>query len=329
MALIVVAADKGAPGVTTTALALAAVWPRPVLLAECDPAGGDLAFRFPAANGEPLDPRRGVLSLAVAARRGLQPGQLWEHTQKLYGGIDVLLGVTNADQGMGLGTFWGQLGRGLASVPQADVIADCGRLGSDSPVIDLLAEASSVLLLTRAEVGEVVRLRDRVVALAVAIAKRGRRGFFADIAVIADPKTLKTAQAEVAHVVGQGGAPARIIGGIASDARAAALLRGNWGGKLDKSLLIRSVREVAGQLVAALPAPAATPAAGYGAPHTPEPRHTADPLHARPAGHELSAGYQQTGYQPPSRTDGAPHQDAALPRADPATDPRMPQHRGW
>lgn len=333
MALIVVAADKGAPGVTTTALALAAVWPRPVLLAECDPAGGDLAFRFPAANGEPLDPRRGVLSLAVAARRGLQPGQLWEHTQKLYGGIDVLLGVTNADQGMGLGTFWGQLGRGLASVPQADVIADCGRLGSDSPVIDLLAEASSVLLLTRAEVGDVVRLRDRVVALAVAIAKRGRRGFFADIAVIADPKTLKTAQAEVAHVVGQGGAPARIIGGIASDARAAALLRGNWGGKLDKSLLIRSVREVAGQLVAASPAPAAIPAGDYAPPHAADPRHSADlrhsadPQHARPAGQELSGGYQQTGYQPPTRPDGAPHPDGP-PRADPATDPRMPQHRG-
>ena len=47
MALIAVAADKGAPGVTTTALALAAVWPRPVLLAECDPAGGDLVYRFP------------------------------------------------------------------------------------------------------------------------------------------------------------------------------------------------------------------------------------------------------------------------------------------
>jgi len=83
MALIAVAADKGAPGVTTTALALAAVWPRPVLLAECDPAGGDLVYRLPAADGGRLDQRRGLLSLAVAARRGLQPHQAWEHTQKL------------------------------------------------------------------------------------------------------------------------------------------------------------------------------------------------------------------------------------------------------
>jgi hypothetical protein len=260
MGLIVVAADKGAPGVTTTALALAAVWPRPVLLAECDPAGGDIAFRFPAADGERLDPRRGTLSLAVAARRGLQPGQVWEHTQKLYGGIDVLLGVTNADQGASLSVFWGQLGQVLASVPGADVIADCGRLGADGPVTDLLAEASRVLLLTRAEVGEVIRLRDRVVALAAAVEKRGRRGFSADVVVIADQKNFKAELTEVAHALGQGReprasrAPARVAGGIVSDARAAGLLRGHWGGKLDKSMLIRSVREIAGQLAATMPA---------------------------------------------------------------------------
>jgi hypothetical protein len=253
MGLIVVAADKGAPGVTTTALALAAVWPRPVLLAECDPAGGDLAYRFPASGGERLDPRRGMLSLAVAARHGLQPGQVWEHTQKLHGGMDVLLGVTNAEQGTSLSMLWGQLGRVLAGVPQADVIADCGRLGADGPVIDLLAEASEVLLLTRAEVGEVIRLRDRAVALAAAVEKRGRRGFTADVVVIADQKNFKAELAEVAHALSQGRAPARVVGGIISDSRAAGLLRGQWGGKLDKSLLIRSVRGIAGQLVAVMP----------------------------------------------------------------------------
>ncbi|HSS91257.1 MAG TPA: hypothetical protein VLL69_18210, partial [Streptosporangiaceae bacterium] len=73
MALVAVASDKGAPGVTTASVVLAAVWPRPVLLAECDPAGGDLRYRFRAADGGGLDPGRGLLSLAVAARRGLRP----------------------------------------------------------------------------------------------------------------------------------------------------------------------------------------------------------------------------------------------------------------
>jgi hypothetical protein len=291
MGLIVVAADKGAPGVTTTALALAAVWPRPVLLAECDPAGGDLAFRFPAADGERLDPRRGTLSLAVAARRGLQPGQVWEHTQKLYGGTDVLLGVTNADQGASLSMFWGQLGQVLASVPRADVIADCGRLGADGPVTDLLAEASRVLLLTRAEVGEVIRLRDRAVALAAAVEKRGRRGFSADVVVIADQKNFKGELTEVANALGQGRAPARVLGGIASDARAAGLLRGHWGGKLDKSMLIRSVREIAGQLAASMPS---QPAAA-------DPR----PAYERPAAQQAPVQQTASQYAPSQHESGS------------------------
>ena len=159
--LIAVAADKGAPGVTTTAIALAAVWPRPVLLAECDPAGGDIAYWLPAEGGGRLDPRRGLLSLAVAARRDLQPAQVWTHAQKLRGGLDVLLGVTNAEQGAGLEPLWGPVGGLLAGLPQADVIADCGRLGPDGPYYDLLAHAAAVVLVTRPSLGEVVRLRDR------------------------------------------------------------------------------------------------------------------------------------------------------------------------
>ena len=189
MALIAVAADKGAPGATTTALALAAVWPRPVLLAECDPAGGDLVYRLPAADGGRLDQRRGLLSLAVAARRGLQPHQAWEHTQKLNGGLDILTGVTNAEQGAGLNLLWGPVGRVLAASAQADVIADCGRLGVDGPLYDLLAEAAVMVLVTRASLGEVVRLRDRSAAVATALQKRGRTATAVEVVVIADHKT--------------------------------------------------------------------------------------------------------------------------------------------
>ena len=254
MALIAVAADKGAPGVTTTALALAAVWPRPVLLAECDPAGGDLVYRFPAAGGDRLDPRRGLLSLAVAARRGLQPHQAWEHTQKLNGGLDILTGVTSAEQGAGLNLLWGPVGRVLAGNSQADVIADCGRLGIDGPHYDLLAEAALVVLVTRASLGEVVRLRERVTAVAAALRKRGRAGAAAEVVVIADHKNLRNAIAEIGQALEPASAPARIAGGLAEDPRGADLLRGEWGGKLDKSLLIRTARDIAEHLAARLPA---------------------------------------------------------------------------
>jgi uncharacterized membrane protein YgcG len=242
--LIAVAADKGAPGVTTTAVALAAVWPRPVLLAECDPAGGDLVYRLPGEGGGRLDPRRGLLSLAVAARRDLQPTQLWAHAQKLRGGLDVLLGVTSAEQGAGLEPLWGPVGSVLAGLPQADVIADCGRLGPDGAYYDLLAHAAAVVLVTRPSLGEVVRLRDRAAAVSLAVRQRGGQDARIGVLVVADHRVFSRALAEVGQVLGT----VSMLGGIAFEPRSAELLRGEWGGRLDKSLLIRTAREVAGQL---------------------------------------------------------------------------------
>jgi hypothetical protein len=258
MALIAVAADKGAPGVTTASVALAAVWPRPVLLAECDPAGGDIAYGLPGADGSPLDPRRGLLSLAVAARRGLQPDQVWQHAQKLHGGLDVLAGVTSAEQGSGLEALWDTVGGLLARIPQADVIADCGRLGRDGPFYDLLAHAEAVVLITRASLAEVIRLRDRAAALASALQRRGRPGARIAVVVVADHKTFKTAIAEVGQAIGDTRSPARVIGGLAYEPKSASQLRGQWAGKLDKSLLIRTAREIAGYLAAQVP-PAEVP----------------------------------------------------------------------
>jgi MinD-like ATPase involved in chromosome partitioning or flagellar assembly len=270
MALIAIASDKGAPGVTTAALALAAVWPRPVLLAECDPAGGDLVYRFPAADGGHLDPRRGVLSLAVVARRGMQPQQVWEHTQKLHGGLDVLAGVTNAEQGAGLSLLWGPIGKVLASLPQADVIADCGRLGADGPLYDLLAEATTVVLVTRVHVADVIRLRDWAAAFAAAAASRGRRGFGVGVVVVADHKKFRAALGEVQQVLGQANARATVLGGIAHDVKGADLLGGEWGGNLDRTLLIKTAREVAQHLLVGLP-PIASPAAPRPPAMNPEP----------------------------------------------------------
>jgi hypothetical protein len=254
MALIAVAADKGSPGVTTSSVALAAVWPRPVLLAECDPAGGDLVYWLPAAAGGQLDSRRGLLSLAVAARRGLQPRQVWEHTQKLRGGLDVLAGVTSAEQGAGLEGLWVPVGAVLSALPGADVIADCGRVGADGPFGDLLAQAAVVVLITRAALGDVVRLRDRVTAVAAALHRRGRPGVRVGVVVIADHKNFGGAVAEIGKALADGGRPAAVLGGIAFEPKSADQLRGEWGGKLDRSLLIRTARQIAAQLCAGLPA---------------------------------------------------------------------------
>jgi MinD-like ATPase involved in chromosome partitioning or flagellar assembly len=308
MALIAIASDKGAPGVTTAALALAAVWPRPVLLAECDPAGGDLVYRFPAVGGGHLDPRRGVLSLAVVARRGMQPQQVWDHVQKLHGGLDVLAGVTNAEQGAGLSLLWGPIGKALASMPQADVIADCGRLGADGPLYDLLAEATTVVLVSKVHVADVIRLRDRATAFAAAAQSRGRRNFGVGVVVVADHKKFRASLGEVQHVLGQANAPATVLGGIAHDPKGADLLSGEWGGNLDRTMLIKTAREVARQLVQGLPPignPAepgpAMPAHAQPQPPHPQPPHP-QPPHPQPAprGARRATGPQPATGPPPA-----------------------------
>jgi hypothetical protein len=258
MALIAVAADKGAPGVTTACVALAAVWPRPVLLAECDPAGGDLVYRLPAAARGPLDPGRGLLSLAVAARRGIGPDQVLEHTQKVSGGIDVLVGVVTAEQGSGLEPLWGPVGAALARLPDSDVIADCGRIGVDGPHYDLLAYASSVVLITRASLEEVVRLRERVAAVTGALTLRHRQGIPIGVVVVADHRRFHAALSETGQALGPGG-PARIVGGLAYEPKSAEVLSGEWSGRLGRSLLLRTARDLAGRLTRSLDV-VATPA---------------------------------------------------------------------
>ena len=281
MALVAVAADKGAPGVSTASLALAAVWPRPVLLAEADPAGGDLVYRLPAADGGRLDPRRGLLSLAVAARRGIHPHQVWEHTQKLYGGVDVLTGVANAEQAGGLQLLWGKIGQVLAAIPQLDVVADCGRLGMDGPFYDMLGHASSVVLVARPNLEGVVRLRDRVAVVAAALAKRGQPGAILNVVIVADYKQFRQATAEVGAALEQGNVPGRVVGGLAYEPKSAEMLRGSWGGKLDKSMLIRTAREIAGRLAAELPV---LPGSAHPAePHRPQ-QAEAGQLRGGPAG---------------------------------------------
>src|SRR3954463_12043197 len=64
--LIALCSAKGAPGVTTSGLALTLAWPRPVLLAELDPAGGDVL----AGYGRGESSAGGLADLELAARRG-------------------------------------------------------------------------------------------------------------------------------------------------------------------------------------------------------------------------------------------------------------------
>jgi len=211
----------------------------------------------------------------------------------------VLAGVTSAEQGAGLEALWGAVGGLLSRIPDADVIADCGRIGVDGSHYDLLAEADAVVLITRSSLAEVVRLRDRIVALTNALHRRGRPGARVGVVVVADHKNFKTDIAEVGQAIGHGRGPATVIGGLAHEPKSADQLRGQWGGKLDKSLLIRTAREIAGYLSAQLSAaqlPAAQQPAGQ------------QPIRQQPG--RQQSGRQESGRQESGR-QGSPPQGGA------------------
>ena len=187
MALVVLASAKGAPGTTTAALALAALWPRPVLLADCDPVGGDVALRMPRLDGGPLDPDVGLVSLAAAARRGLQADTLHQHTQQVVGGLDVLVGLRAAEQSAGMDPLWPLLGGALASMPGVDAIADVGRIGPGSSVLPLLRSAHLVVLVVRPDLSSVFHTRERLAALTSTLRSSSIDAVRTAVLVVADP----------------------------------------------------------------------------------------------------------------------------------------------
>ncbi|ASQ97805.1 hypothetical protein GCM10017744_028320 [Streptomyces antimycoticus] len=147
--LITVGSVKGAPGVTTTVLALAAVWPdradhgvRPVVV-EADVSGGDLAVRF----GCPHTP--GLLDVATSARQE-QPGSLLAAATDLPFGVRVVAspaGGGACGEAVRLVAGPGQrVLRGDES-DRGTVLLDMGRIGDDASGVVGAAEA--VVLVSR------------------------------------------------------------------------------------------------------------------------------------------------------------------------------------
>jgi MinD-like ATPase involved in chromosome partitioning or flagellar assembly len=250
MGLISLVSAKGAPGTTTTALALAALWPRPVLLADCDPAGGDVALRMPGAGGEPLDRDRGLLSLAAVSRRGLSGAQVRDHMQRVQGGLDVLAGLRSPEQATASGHLWAALGSALDAMDGVDVLADCGRVGADSAALvalPVLRSSRLVVFVTRPETAAVVHLRERIDALSVALRSRAVDGVPLAALVVARSNDSRGVDG-VRQVLAREDLPVTFLGHIAYDERGASAFHGQPQGRLDKTLLVRSALEVATRL---------------------------------------------------------------------------------
>jgi len=155
MSITVFCSGKGAPGVTTLVSATGAVWssPRPVLVAECDPSGNDLAVRFG------LNPGLGMTSLVLDSRSERNDTPLDNHIQVLPGGLAALVGPVSAAAARRLDTELAQVGVGV--LPSGhDVLVDCGRIvdgcrGQE----ELLTVAGHVVLVIRPDPAGIAHAR--------------------------------------------------------------------------------------------------------------------------------------------------------------------------
>lgn len=208
--LVALCSVKGSPGVTTFALAMAACSPSGVqpIVVECDPAGGDIFVRFR------LEPVPGLVSLAAAARRGVEPGVLAQHTQRLPGGLPVVVGPAGAEQARAaLGEITQHQGAVLRAAVDQDgmvVLADCGRVDPDSPALPIVRAADVLMLLVHARDDELAHVATR-------LDTAGRWTPRPCLMLVGDGYSTS----EVARVLGVG-----IMGRIPHDPKGAAILSG-------------------------------------------------------------------------------------------------------
>lgn len=255
MTLLALASAKGSPGVSTAALALAAVWPaeREVVVAEADPAGSALAPRFA------LPYERGVASLAPASRHRFVATDVADHLQRLPFGagrahVDVLVGVRAGEQGRVLSRFWDGFAAAMAVADGPDVVADCGRLGPDSPALGVVTAAHLALLVVRPDVEGVVQAQLRASALRDTGIEPERLG----VVVVGEKPYSRAAVAEALDVP--------VVGVLAADRRMAAVLSGETAGRrlrAERSPLLRSARALADDLDRLVLPHDPTPAVGW------------------------------------------------------------------
>ena len=235
---------KGSPGVTTTALLLAAVWPGGATLLEADPAGGDLRTQFSDPTGQPLRADRGVLSLLTAQAPAHDDvdalvDELTAHSQLLPGGLPVVLGPSNASQVEALRRQWSQLAHALRrqSTGQHAVVIDAGRLGDPSSLaltMPLLRTCAATIVVARGTVTSLSHARDLLGLLS-------QVGIPTGLLLIADAGDSR----DVAAAVGL--TPERLHV-LPHDPLSATAVTGPWNRKLDRSQLLAAARQIAGDL---------------------------------------------------------------------------------
>ena len=246
MALIAFASAKGSPGVSVSVAGLAHLWPTRAVVADLDPAGGDTGLRYRTDNGDPLNPSTGLLSLGAAVRSG-QAALLEDHLQTTAGGMRTLVGVTTPGQVLGLGPAWQHIAATLRRSNEYDVLADCGRLTPGSPAMAIVDQADAVVLIGRGELEDIAHLRERLRGLQGSLHLGSIDATPTGIALVA-PASESRGLADAEQLLASAGLPVRGLGIIAKDPKAADALRTESGRNIRRSVLVRSLYDLAGRI---------------------------------------------------------------------------------
>lgn len=174
--MIALVSAKGSPGVSASALALTLAWPGRCMLAECDPAGGDILAGYLRGS---LDAQRGLAQVAVAELRG----RLGEEFDRQLVDLDpprrqrlLLPGVRDPAQSATVAPVWGAVAEHLRELDDGGTaIVDCGRLTSPHIGWPLLAAADRVLLVVRGTLPSVFHAVPAILLLQRELAERADR----------------------------------------------------------------------------------------------------------------------------------------------------------
>jgi hypothetical protein len=250
--LIAVCCDRGAPGSTTTALALGVSSPEPTIVVESDPYGGDVALRCTARGGKAFAALPTVLTLATEARSSIDPGLVAAKAQEFTGSTRVVPGHMTAEQAVGVKS-WAPLAQALKASASRTVV-DLGRIHSGSPTLAVAAAADVLVTVTRPEMGAVLHLRDRLERLAPVLASLRNAPPVVVPVVVTGTRIAVAVVAEVSRLLAASDASEVVagIGWIAWDpAGVERMQAGQVSGKDARTSLLRSAARVNDQLAEA------------------------------------------------------------------------------
>lgn len=249
MPLLAMCSMKGAPGVTTAALGLAAVADESarVVLVECDPAGGDLMLRHGLAA------KPNLVDLASAARgTGGDPGVYTSVVQELRIAdrvVQVVVAPAGGAQSRAALPELTRPGQLVLNPPGRLVVADCGRFEALSAARPVLALADVVVVQVRANADGLAHVQEHLGELLDVVTGR--------LVVLLAHDGVYPA-AEVAEVLGRYVAEElmgpedqlAVLGPLPEDRRAAALLAGGLvaGRRWQRLPLLRFLDRIAGEL---------------------------------------------------------------------------------